>query len=106
MIIVTTNEIQKMKLKEIKGPVYGTAIRSRNLFGLILSIIRSLFGGSQTGFIKMTNRTRDEAIEALKDHAESLGCNAVLAMRFDTSELMGRMTEIVAYGTGVVLEDD
>lgn len=54
----------------------------------------------------MTNRTRDEAIEALKDHAESLGCNAVLAMRFDTSEIMGKMTEIVAYGTGVILENN
>ncbi|HQT89563.1 MAG TPA: YbjQ family protein [Acidiphilium sp.] len=104
MIIVTTNEIRHREIKEIVGPVYGTAIRSRNLFGLIFGILRSLFGGSQVGFIKMTNRTRDQAIKALEDHAEQLGCSAVLAMRFDTSEVMGKMTEITAYGTGVILE--
>ena len=106
MIIVTTHEIKNREIKHVVGAVYGTAVRSRSFFGLIGAVVRSLFGGSQGGFIKMTNLTRDQAIQALTEHAEQLGCDAVLSMRFDACELMGSMTEITAYGTGVVLEPE
>lgn len=103
-IICTTPEIKNTEVLSIIGPVYGTSIRSRNFFGLIFGIIRSLFGGEQLGFIKMTNATRDSAIEELKINAKALGANAVLSMRFDTSEFMGKMTEITAYGTAAILK--
>ena len=68
------------------GPVYGTGVRSRNTVGNFLGGVRAIFGGKQSGYLKMIAQTRDEALAQLADHAKTLGANMVLAMRFDSGE--------------------
>ncbi|MCW8306147.1 YbjQ family protein [Acidiphilium sp. PA] len=107
ILVVTVNEVAHAQISRVIGPVYGTSIRSRTIIGNMLGGIRAIFGGSQGGYIAMVNQTRDEAIEALKAHAASLGANAVVGMRFDSSEFdagQGQaMNEVTAYGTAVLI---
>jgi uncharacterized protein YbjQ (UPF0145 family) len=108
VLVITTNEVPGARITRVIGPVYGTSIRSRTIIGNFLGGIRAVFGGSQTGYINMVNQTRDEAIAALQAHATSLGANAVLGMRFDSSEFdagQGQaMNEVTAYGTAVIID--
>jgi uncharacterized protein YbjQ (UPF0145 family) len=107
ILVVTVNEVANARIDRVIGPVYGTSIRSRTIIGNVLGGIRAVFGGSQGGYIAMVNQTRDEAIEALKAHANALGANAVIGMRFDSGEFdagQGQaMNEVTAYGTAVIL---
>ena len=84
VLILTTNDCPGMRVVRVLGPVYGTSVRSRNIVGNFLGGIRAVFGGKQSGYLKMIAQTRDEALVRLADHAQSLGANAVLAMRFDS----------------------
>lgn len=108
IVIVTTNDIPGATVARVLGPCYGTAVRSRNIVGNVLGGLRAIFGGSQTGFTQMISQTRDEALQALRAHAATLGANAVLAMRFDSGEFdagQGQaMNEVTAYGTAVWIE--
>ncbi|MCR2831817.1 YbjQ family protein [Acidithiobacillus ferrooxidans] len=108
VLILTTNECPGMRLVRVIGPVYGTSVRSRNMVGNFLGGIRAVFGGKQSGYLNMIAQTRDEALAQLADHAQSMGANAVLAMRFDSGEFdagQGQaMNEVTAYGTAVVME--
>jgi len=107
ILVVTVNEVANARVDRVIGPVYGTSIRSRTIIGNVLGGIRAVFGGSQGGYIAMVNQTRDEAIEALKAHANAIGANAVIGMRFDSGEFdagQGQaMNEVTAYGTAVIL---
>jgi uncharacterized protein YbjQ (UPF0145 family) len=105
IIIVTTNNIENYEIEKVIGPVYGTSVRSRNIFGNFLGIFGTLFGGSQQGYIEMISATRDDALNELRNHASTLGANAVLAMRFDSGEFGNgmMMNEVTAYGTAVKL---
>ena len=107
ILVVTVNDVVGTRITRVIGPVYGTSIRSRTIVGNVLGGIRAIFGGSQGGYVAMVNQTRDEAIEALKAHAVSLGANAVIGMRFDSGEFdagQGQaMNEVTAYGTAVIL---
>ena len=107
ILVVTVNDVAGAHISRVIGPVYGTSIRSRTIVGNVLGGIRAIFGGAQGGYVAMVNRTRDEAIEALKAHAASLGANAVVGMRFDSGEFdagQGQaMNEVTAYGTAVVI---
>ena len=108
ILVTTTNDLPGARIVRVLGPVYGTAVRSRNLIGNVLGGLRAVFGGSQQGFAAMVSQTRDEALAALREHAASLGANAVVAMRFDSGEFdsgQGQaMNEVTAYGTAVVIE--
>lgn len=107
--VVTTNDLPGRKIEQVMGMCYGTAVRSRNIFGNMLGDLRATFGGGQQGYVKMINQTRDEAIEALKAHAMSMGANAIVAMRFDSGEFDSgnaqSMNEVAAYGTAVIVSD-
>ena len=109
VLILTTNDCPGMRVVRVLGPVYGTSVRSRNIVGNFMGGLRAVFGGKQSGYLKMIAQTRDEALAQLADHAQSLGANAVLAMRFDSGEFdagQGQaMNEVTAYGTAVVVEN-
>ena len=101
MLIATTNDAPGYEIQEVVGEVFGLTVRSRNLGSQIGASLKSLVGGELAGMTKMLAQGREQAIERLVAEAEAKGANAVLAMRFDTSELGSTWTEICAYGTAV-----
>ena len=101
MVIATTNEIPGYEIDEVFGEVFGLTVRSRNLGSQIGAGFKSLVGGELKGMTKMLGEGRLHAQQRLEEEAGSRGANAVIAFRFDTSELGGTWTEICAYGTAV-----
>jgi uncharacterized protein YbjQ (UPF0145 family) len=99
MLITTTNEIAGFEIQEVLGEVFGLTVRSRNIGSQLGASFKSLVGGELGGMTKMLAEGREEAIRRLVEEAETKGGNAILAMRFDTSELGSTWTEICAYGT-------
>ena len=103
MIIVTTPYLSGHRVIEMKGHVFGLVVRSRGLAGNVSAFFRSLGGGEIHEYTSLLEDTRRQAIDRLVQNATALGANAVLSFRFDSSELGGSMSEIVAYGTAVVV---
>ena len=101
MMISTMNDLPGYTIDEVLGEVFGLTVRSRNLGSQIGAGLKSLVGGELGGMTKMLAQGREEAIERLVEEAETKGANAIVAMRFDTSELGSTWTEICAYGTAV-----
>ncbi len=101
MIIVTMNDIPGYQVEETIGEVFGLTVRSRNIASQIGAGLTSIFGGELKGMTTMLSDGRQQAISRLVEEAESKGANAIIAMRFDTSELGSTWTEICAYGTAV-----
>ncbi len=91
------------EVERILGPCWGITVRSRSVVGTTCAGCQTFFGGEITMFTDLANETRNEAMHRLEQHARAIGANAVLGMRFDSSELMQNTNEIVAYGTAVVL---
>ncbi|HEV7563812.1 MAG TPA: YbjQ family protein [Solirubrobacterales bacterium] len=101
MIIATTNDLAGYEIEAVLGEVFGLTVRSRNLGSQIGASLKSLAGGELKGMTKMLVEGREHATERLIEEAEGKGANAILAFRFDTSELGTTWTEICAYGTAV-----
>jgi uncharacterized protein YbjQ (UPF0145 family) len=101
MLISTMNDLPGHQVEEVIGEVFGLTVRSRNVGSQIGAALKSLVGGELKGMTKMLAEGRDHATERLVEAAEARGANAVLAFRFDTSELGTTWTEICAYGTAV-----
>jgi uncharacterized protein YbjQ (UPF0145 family) len=101
MIISTMNDLPGYEVDDVLGEVFGLTVRSRNLGSQIGAGLKSIIGGELGGMTKMLAQGREEAIARLHAEAETRGANAILAMRFDTSELGSTWTEICAYGTAV-----
>ena len=101
MLITTMNDVPGHSVEEVFGEVFGLTVRSRNVGSQIGASLKSLVGGELGGMTKMLAQGREEAITRLRDEAEAKGANAIIAMRFDTSELGSTWTEICAYGTAV-----
>ena len=106
MFIVTTPYVPGHAILESKGHVFGLVVRSRGLAGNISAGLRSLVGGEIHEYTELLEDTRRQAIDRLVRNATLTGANAVISMRFDSSEIAGSMSEIVAYGTAVVVEGD
>jgi uncharacterized protein YbjQ (UPF0145 family) len=101
MIITTMNDLPGYRVDEVLGEVFGLTVRSRHVGSQIGAGFKSLFGGELRGMTKMLAEGRQEAQARLTEAAEAKGGDAVIAFRFDTSELGGTWTEICAYGTAV-----
>jgi uncharacterized protein YbjQ (UPF0145 family) len=101
MIISTMNDLPGYEIQEVLGEVFGLTVRSRNLGSQIGASLKSLAGGELKGMTKMLSEGREHATERLVEEAEAKGADAILAFRFDTSELGTTWTEICAYGTAV-----
>ena len=101
IIITTMNDLPGYEVEEVLGEVFGLTVRSRNVGSQIGAGLKSLVGGELKGMTKALADSREQVIERLTEEAQKRGGNAVLAMRFDTSEMGGTWTEICAYGTAV-----
>ncbi|MGB6501454.1 MAG: heavy metal-binding domain-containing protein [Thermoplasmata archaeon] len=104
--VVTTPFLPGFKITRVIGVTFGLIVRSRGLGRNIVAGLRSIVGGEITEYTQLLEQSRHEAIARLSQHAMSLGANAVLSVGFDTSEMSEIMTEIMAYGTAVVVEPD
>ncbi|HTC59971.1 MAG TPA: YbjQ family protein [Solirubrobacteraceae bacterium] len=101
MIITTMNDLPGYVIEEVLGEVFGLTVRARNVGSQIGASFKSLVGGELKGMTKMLAEGREHAQQRLVEAAEAKGANAIVAFRFDTSELGSTWTEICAYGTAV-----
>jgi uncharacterized protein YbjQ (UPF0145 family) len=101
MLIATTNEIPGYEIEEVFGEVFGLTVRSRNMFSQFGAGLKSMVGGELKGMTQALHDSRQQVIERMVTEAEAKGGNAIVAMRFDTSEMGQTWTEICAYGTAV-----
>src|SRR5436309_10933152 len=101
MLIATTNDIAGYRIDEVYGEVFGLTVRSRNLGSQIGAGLKSILGGELKGMTKALADSRQQVIDRMVAEAEAKGANAIVAMRFDTSEMGSNWTEICAYGTAV-----
>jgi uncharacterized protein YbjQ (UPF0145 family) len=106
MIVNTTPFVAGHRVVETRGMVFGLVVRSRGLGGNIMAGLRSIGGGEIHEYTELLEDTRRQAIDRLVQNATLLGANAVISMRFDSTELASTMSEIVAYGTAVVVAPD
>ncbi|GAC1325766.1 MAG: heavy metal-binding domain-containing protein [Collimonas sp.] len=104
MLVVTTENISGYRVREVKGQVFGLVVRSRGLAGNIMAGLRSIVGGEITEYTRLLEEARRHAVDRMVKNAHRMGANAVVMMRFDSSEMGQTMSEIVAYGTAVVIE--
>ena len=104
MIVTTTENITGMRVTRVIGQMFGLTVRTRGVGGNIAAGFRSLAGGEVKSYTKLLEDARREAIDRLVESATAAGANAVVMMRFDSSEMGQTMSEIVAYGTAVVVE--
>jgi uncharacterized protein YbjQ (UPF0145 family) len=106
MLVATTPYIAGWRIVEVKGHVFGLVVRSRGLGGNIMAGLRSLGGGEIKEYTSLLEDTRRQAMDRMVQNATLMGANAILSMRFDSTELANTMSEIVAYGTAVVVVAD
>ncbi|MDH5695453.1 MAG: YbjQ family protein [Dehalococcoidia bacterium] len=104
MIITTSAQIEGKTIIKTIGLVNGSTIRARHLGKDIMAGLRGMVGGEITEYTKMMAEAREEAIQRMVEDAEKKGANAIVSMRFTTSMIMQNASEILAYGTGVVLK--
>ncbi len=106
MIVATSPFIAGYRVVETKGQVFGLVVRSRGFSGNLIAGLRSLGGGEIHEYTELLEDTRRQALDRMVQNATLMGANAVISMRFDSSEMAATMTEIVAYGTAVVVTPD
>ena len=106
LTVVTTPFLPGHRIVETKGHVFGLVVRSRGLSGNISAWLRSLVGGEIHEYTELLEDTRRQALDRMVENATLVGANAVISFRFDSSQLSGSMSEIVAYGTAVVVTPD
>jgi uncharacterized protein YbjQ (UPF0145 family) len=104
MFVTTTNDVVGYRITRYLGLVRGITVRSRSVVGNIGASFQTLFGGNITLYTSLAEHARQEAFEVLCNHAEALGANDILAMRYDANEITPGVTEVLAYGTAVILE--
>jgi uncharacterized protein YbjQ (UPF0145 family) len=104
MIVVTTNDLAGYRVVRQLGLVRGITVRSRSVLGNIAGGIQSIFGGQLSIYVNLAETARRDAYRAMVEHAQEQGANAVIAMRYDANEIMEGITEVLAYGTAVVVE--
>lgn len=104
MIIVTTDFVPGKTVKKNLGLVRGNTIRARHLGRDIMAFLRNIVGGEITDYTKMMAEAREQAIDRMVEEAEGLGANAIINVRFTTSMIMQSASEILAYGTAVIVE--
>jgi uncharacterized protein YbjQ (UPF0145 family) len=104
MIVTTTNDLPGYRIVRVIGVVRGLSVRSRNVVSNIGASIQILMGGNISAYTKLAETTRQEAYDLMIQHAHEAGANAIVAMRYDANEMAAAVTEVIAYGTAVVVE--
>jgi len=105
MIVTTIETIPDMRIKRVLGIVQGSTIRARHLGHAITAIFKNLTGGEITEFTKLMAESREQCMDRMREEAVSLGANAIIGMRFTTSDVMQNASEMLVYGTAVIIED-
>jgi len=100
----TAFELPNFRITQNLGVVRGIVVRSRNVFATIGASFQTLVGGNITLWTNMCEETRRDAFEIMIQHASELGANAIIGMRYDTTEISTGVTEVIAYGTAVIVE--
>jgi uncharacterized protein YbjQ (UPF0145 family) len=103
-MVTTAFEIQGFKVTRNLGIVRGIVVRSRNIFVNMGAVFKSMAGGNITAWTTLCEQTRSDAFEIMIQHATELGANAVIGARYDTTEMASGITEVLAYGTAVIVE--
>ncbi|MDB5126317.1 YbjQ family protein [Mucilaginibacter sp.] len=103
-LITTSTGLDGYKVVKHLGVVRGITVRSRSVVGNFAGGIQSLFGGRLSVYVELCENAREEAYHLLIQHAQALGANAIISMRYDANEVMQGITEVLAYGTAVVVE--
>ncbi len=104
MFVVTSEHVTGHRITDTKGQVFGVVVRSRGLGGNIMAGLRSIVGGEIKEYTELLEEARRHAVDRMVENASLMGANAIIMMRFDSSEIGQTMSEIVAYGTAVVVE--
>jgi uncharacterized protein YbjQ (UPF0145 family) len=104
MLVVTTENVAGHRVLETKGQVFGVVVRSRGLGGNIMAGLRSLGGGEIIEYTQMLEEARRHAVDRMVKNARLMQANAIVMMRFDSAEMGQTMSEVVAYGTAVVID--
>lgn len=105
-LITTSISLDGYKVVKNLGVVRGITVRSRSIVGNIGGGIQSIFGGRLSIYVELCERTREEAFQLLVQHASERGANAIINMRYDANEIMNGITEVLAYGTAVIVEKE
>ena len=103
-MVTTALELPGYRVAQSIGIVRGIVVRSRSLIGNFAGGLQTLFGGNITVYTNLCERTRTEAYDMMCNHAEANGANAILMMRYDANEILSGVTEVICYGTAVVVE--
>ncbi len=103
-MVTTAFELPGFRVVRNLGVVRGITVRSRSIFGTIGAGFQTIVGGNITLFTKLCEESREEAFEIMIQHASEIGANAIIGARYDANEVMGGVTEVLAYGTAVVVE--
>ena len=104
MLIATTNDLPGYRIVRVVGLVRGITVRSRSIVGNLGGALQSLVGGNLSIFTNLAEQARQEALDLMVRHAEEQGANAVIGMRYDSNDITDGITEMLAYGTAVVVE--
>jgi uncharacterized protein YbjQ (UPF0145 family) len=104
MLVVTTENVPGHRVIDVKGQCFGVVVRSRGLGGNIMAGLRSIVGGEIHEYTQLLEDARRSAVDRLVQNAARMGANAIVMMRFDSAEIGQTMSEIVAYGTAVIIE--
>jgi uncharacterized protein YbjQ (UPF0145 family) len=104
MLVVTTENVAGHRIRETKGQVFGVVVRSRGLGGNLMAGLRSLAGGEIIEYTQMLEEARRHAVDRMVKNAQLMQANAVVMMRFDSAEMGQTMSEVVAYGTAVIID--
>ena len=103
-MVTTGNDLPGYRVVQNLGIVRGLTVRSRSVIGNIGAGLQTLFGGNITLLTSLCERTRSEAFDLMIQHANEIGANAIIAARYDATEIMAGVTEVLAYGTAVLVE--
>ena len=103
-LITTSNTLEGYRITSHLGIIRGITVRSRSIFGNIAGGFQTLIGGKISIYAELCEKTREEAYQLMIQHANERGANAIINMRYDANEVMNGVTEVLAYGTAVVVE--
>ena len=106
MLVTTTFTIEGFRIREYKGVVRGIIVRSPTIAQGILGGLKNIIGGKIGAYTRMCEQARQQAYELLEEHAQEVGANAILGLRYDASDVADAATEVLCYGTAVVIEPE
>lgn len=103
-MITTSTSLEGYRITKQMGLVRGITVRSRSILGNMAGGFLAIFGGKNSIYTELCERTREDALQLMIQHGKDLGCNAIINMRYDANEVMNGITEVLAYGTAVMVE--